>query len=105
MRRTIEAKPSATIAANAENAARRAAGFSSARGHGVDQMAGKHRHEQVGHGGAEQAGGNVIAAVTGCLSQWRNTKGNTTRMAAGRLLRKAVMASSGYAQGAHRLRC
>ena len=29
-----------------------------ARGHGIDEMAGEHRHEQIGHGRAQQAGGD-----------------------------------------------
>jgi hypothetical protein len=40
----------------------------------------------------------VISVITGCFSQWRNTNGITTRIAAGffsSFLARAFMASSG----------
>ena len=57
-RRIIDTSPSVTIAPNAANAARRAAGSDAPDGHGIDQMAREHRHEQVGDGRAEQAAGD-----------------------------------------------
>ena len=42
-------------------------------------------------------GASDPAARPGCCSQWRNTNGITTRIAAGRLSLRAVMASSGCA--------
>src|SRR5689334_19463600 len=45
----------------------------------------------------------TIRVARGCLSQWRNTNGITTLIAAGRLLSIAVMAHSGDAHGASRL--
>ena len=64
-RRTIDIRPSATIAPNAMNAARRAAGSDAPEGHGIDQMAGKYRHEQVGDGRAQQAAGDRRPRATG----------------------------------------
>ena len=57
-RRIIDVSPSATMPPKAANAAWRAPASVGAGGQRVDQMAGKHRHEQVGHGRAEQAAGH-----------------------------------------------
>ena len=51
----------------------------------IDQPAGEQRHEQVGRGRAQQAAGDDQRRGAGCSSQWRNTNGITTRIAAGRL--------------------
>ena len=57
-RRIIEARPSATIAAKAVDRRPPRGRIRRARGHGVDQMAGEQRHEQVGHRGPQQAAGD-----------------------------------------------
>ena len=99
-RSTIEAKPSATIAAKAAIAARFADGSAA-----PEVMASTRWPENTGMNRSATVAPSrppaTIAAPTGCSSQWRNTKGSTTRMAAGRLSREAVMASSGWRQAAH----
>ena len=57
-RSIIEARPSATMARERRRCRAARGRIGRARGHGVDQTAGEQRHEQVGHGGAEQAAGN-----------------------------------------------
>ena len=61
-RRIIDSRPSATIPPNAVNAARRAAGSGGAQRQRIDQMTGKHRHEQVGHCRPEEAASNDCCA-------------------------------------------
>ncbi len=92
-RSTIEASPSATIALNAMIAARRADGSEA-----PEVMASTSRPENTGMNKSATVAPSrppaTMVAPKGCFSQWRNTKGSTTRMAAGRLSREAVMASS-----------
>ncbi len=68
-----------------------------ARGHGVDEMAGEYRHEQVGHRGPQQAAGNDRGADR-LLEPVAEHEGQHHADRGGRLSREAVMASSGCAR-------
>ena len=95
-RRIIDSRPSATIPPKAANAACRAAGSD---GPGVS--ASTSRPEKIGMNRSAAVAPKrppaTTAARPGCCSQCRNTNGITTRIAAGRLSFRAVMASSGCA--------
>src|SRR6266581_2160603 len=95
-RSVIETSPSATMAPKAVNAVRRAAGSDAPKvtaSTRCPENSGMNRSAAV----APSKPPATVAAPTGRLSQWRNTNGITTRIAAGRLLTEAVMASSGCA--------
>ena len=101
-RRIIDISPSATMAPNAVNAACRAAGSSAPRVRASTRWpenTGMNRSAMV----APSKPPATMAVRPGWLSQWRNTNGITTRIAAGRFLDRTVMASSGYASRARRL--
>ena len=82
-RRITETSPSATMAPNATNAARRAAGsdapvaIASTR---CPENTGMNRSATV----APSSAAATSAAPAGWLRQWRNRNGKATRMAAGR---------------------
>ncbi|MGY4297833.1 hypothetical protein ACVWXN_005928 [Bradyrhizobium sp. i1.4.4] len=92
-RSTMEAAPSATIPPSAVSAARRAAGSDGPR-----VRASTRCPEKTGMNRSAMVAPNKPPATMrvrpGCFSQCRNTKGSTTRIAAG-LFDRAVMASSG----------
>ena len=101
-RRIIDISPSATMAPNAMNAACRAAGSSAPRVRASTRWpenTGMNRSAMV----APSKPPATMAVRPGWFSQWRNTNGITTRIAAGRFLDRTVMASSGYASRARRL--
>jgi hypothetical protein len=83
-RRIIDSRPSATMAPNAVNVARRAAGSEA-----PEVMASTRCPENTGMNRSAAVAPSkppaTMAAPAGWSSQWRNTKGSTTRIAAGRL--------------------
>ena len=84
-RRIIEIRPSATMAPNADTAAWRAAGSDAPRVSASTRWpenSGMNRSATV----APSRPPATVSGTAGWLSQWRNTNGITTRIAAGRLL-------------------
>ena len=84
-RRIIDTAPSATMPPKAIVAARRAAGSAApcvSASTNRPENSGMNRSAAV----APSRPPATTAARTGCSSQWRNTNGITTRIAAGRLL-------------------
>ena len=83
-RRIIEASPSATMAANADHAAPRAA-----RSAAPEVSASTKCPENIGMNRSATVAPRkpemTVAETTGWFSQWRNTNGITTRIAAGLL--------------------
>ena len=92
-RSTIEAAPSTTMPPNATSAAWRASGSDGPRVNASTRCP-----ENTGMNRSATVAPNRPAAMAsvrpGCFSQCRNTKGRTTRIAAG-FFDRAVMASSG----------
>ncbi len=92
-RSTIEAAPSATIAPNATSAVWRASGSDGPR-----VSASIRCPEKTGMNRSAAVAPSRLPTMTnmrpGCFSQCRNTKGSTTRIAAG-FFDRAVMTSSG----------
>ena len=84
-RSTIDSAPSATMPPNAIIAARRAAGSEApcvSASTSWPENSGMNRSAAV----APSNPPATVSARAGCSSQWRNTNGITTRIAAGRLL-------------------
>ncbi len=95
---TTEAAPSATMAPNATSAARRASGSDEPRVSAstrCPENTGMNRSAMV----APSRPPATIRPRPGCFSQCRNTKGSTTRMAAGLFDREVMTLSGRFRRG------